>query len=99
MPGMNQKGPEGAGPLTGGGWGICRRTVDAGGFGQGQGRGQGAGQGRRGGRGRCLVSGDEGRAPTEVVDALQRQIDANQKTLDALMTKVSQLTTGNDKEK
>ncbi len=99
MPGMNRKGPEGAGPLTGGGRGICRRTVDTGGSGQGQGRGQGAGLGRRGGRGRCLVGGDEGLAPAAVPDSLQRQLEANQKTLDALMVKVGQLAAENDREK
>ena len=63
MPGMNEKGPLGNGPLTGGKRGVCKRTgiansdqpqdatTDA--FpGQGQGQGQGLGRGQGGG-GRC----------------------------------------------
>ncbi|MDP3481609.1 MAG: DUF5320 family protein [Desulfoprunum sp.] len=98
MAGMNQKGPEGAGPLIGGGQGVCRKTDETAGFGQGQGRGLGRGQ-RSGGRGRCLVSGNIGSAPNAENSALRQQIETNQKTLDALVTKVEQLAAGIDREK
>jgi hypothetical protein len=58
MPGMNRKGPQGGGPQTGGGRGICRRTGDgttqSQGTGQGRGLGTGQGRGRGMGRGRGL---------------------------------------------
>lgn len=98
MPGMNQKGPEGAGPLTGGGRGVCRKTDETGGFGQGQGRGLGRGQGS-GGRGRCLVSGNIDSASNAENSALRQQIETNQKTLDALVAKVEQLAAGIGREK
>ena len=61
MPGLNQKGPDGAGAMTGRQRGICRRAEnqtfggEGSGLGRGlgmrrglgQGRGQGLGQGRR----------------------------------------------------
>lgn len=102
MPGMNQKGPEGAGPLTGGGRGVCRKTDETGVFNQGQGRGLGRGQGQAGGgrgRGRCLVSGNIDSASNAENSALRQQIETNQKTLDALVAKVEQLAAGIDREK
>jgi len=98
MSGVNQKGPEGAGPFTGGGRGVCRKTEETAGFGQGQGRGLGGGQGR-GGRGRCLVSGNISSAPNAENSALRQQIETNRKTLDALVAKVEQLAAGIDREK
>lgn len=58
MPGRNGTGPQGKGPVTGGGRGSCRqkrKTVadQCGGSGQGRGR-SGAGQGRGKGMGRGL---------------------------------------------
>lgn len=45
MPGFDKKGPEGMGPMTGGGRGDCLRNA----AGQGRGgKGRGAGRGRRG---------------------------------------------------
>ena len=49
MPGFNKTGPQGQGPMTGGGRGPCGAGRGPGG-GQGRGRGQGMGRGR-GGRG------------------------------------------------
>lgn len=56
MPGFNQKGPDGAGPMTGRQRGMCRRenlqpsAGDAGGRGRGLGMGRGPGRGRGQGR-------------------------------------------------
>lgn len=55
MPGFNQRGPQGLGPMTGRGQGVCsnRNTAGAGygaGFGAGYG-GRGCGRGFGGGRG------------------------------------------------
>ena len=61
MPGMNQKGPKGAGPLTGGGQGVCRRTNDEPRQGQGQGREQGQGRGLGRGQGQGLCRKGSGR--------------------------------------
>lgn len=60
MPRMDNTGPSGAGPMTGGGRGMCvtdepgriRRFLGRGmGLGRGLGRGRGRGAGMRGGRG------------------------------------------------
>jgi hypothetical protein len=74
MPGLNQKGPAGAGPKTGRGQGMCKRTEDltlpGGGRGCGlggrraadgsrlQGKGQGRGQGQGGGMVQKATDGD-----------------------------------------
>jgi hypothetical protein len=58
MSGFNQRGPEGAGPMTGWQRGMCRRTEDqpnAGG--SGDRRGQGGGMGRRSGSGQGAGQG------------------------------------------
>ncbi|MDD9301264.1 MAG: DUF5320 domain-containing protein [Desulfobacter sp.] len=47
MPGLNQRGPQGQGPMTGRGQGVCQNQ----GAGQGFARGGFAGQGFQGGRG------------------------------------------------
>jgi hypothetical protein len=54
MPGLNRKGPDGMGPMTGGGRGLCnpvnRTFFDrCFSFMGGRGRGRGLGMGRRGG--------------------------------------------------
>ena len=51
MPGYDQTGPTGSGPMTGGRRGRCTNTVDTTQVGRGQGRGVGRGQGRGQGRG------------------------------------------------
>ena len=58
MPGFNKRGPEGMGPMTGGGRGLCnpanRSFLNRGGAfsaGAGRGRGFGGGRGRRAGFG------------------------------------------------
>lgn len=96
MPGMNGKGPEGTGPLTGGGRGVCRMPSDSPNSNLGRGQGQ-AGGGR--GRGRCLLSGNIDSAPNAENSALRQQIETIQKTLDALVAKVEQLAAGIGREK
>ena len=107
MPNMNSKGPDGAGPLTGGGRGICRRTGDSPtqgqGAGQGLGRcGQGRGRGQRQGNpgaGMGRVAATQGSIANtgparEVVDAKsvqQFRNEDNQKILEGLMAKVEKL--------
>lgn len=50
MPGLNQKGPDGAGAMTGRQGGMCRRTKNQS-FGSNRGDGTGDGAGRGGGKG------------------------------------------------
>ncbi|MCP4343876.1 MAG: DUF5320 domain-containing protein [Desulfobulbaceae bacterium] len=64
MPGFNQKGPDGAGAMTGRQAGMCRRTEDQSlgcnrgdGTGDGAGRGGGRGMGSRRGQGQGLSQG------------------------------------------
>ena len=45
MPGLNHKGPEGAGPMTGNRRGFCKRAGEAGMQAQGSNQEQGLGQG------------------------------------------------------
>jgi len=54
MPGFDRSGPMGAGPMTGGGRGVCNRTTTAGAGGQPYGRGRGFGRGFGRGLGRGL---------------------------------------------
>ena len=52
MPGFDKTGPQGKGPVTGGGRGTCRQNDQAGGGqGRGGGRGRKQGAGKGGGRG------------------------------------------------
>lgn len=54
MPGFDRTGPMGAGPMTGGGWGLCNpnpRGYGGRGFGRGRGRGRGYNAGFGRGRG------------------------------------------------
>ena len=70
MPGLNHKGPEGAGPMTGNRRGLCKRTGESGMQGQGPNQDQGSGQGvysRQPGCGRG--QGSCGRALSGAVDA------------------------------
>ena len=70
MPGLNHKGPEGAGPMTGNRRGLCQRTGESRMQGQGPNQDQGPGQGvysRQPGCGRG--QGGCGRTLSGAVDA------------------------------
>lgn len=122
MPGMNRKGGwnvpgatfderEGARPMTGGGRGICRRSLDAaaqwremsqrGGRGQGTCRGQGGGRGLGlNGLGGGMAPGAAGCVPegSGAGDGVSSgQGAASQRALEAIMTTVRQLEEKNRK--
>lgn len=112
MPNMNRKGPEGAGPLTGGGRGVCRRTGEStaqgqgAGLGRGQGRGRGQRQGNPGARMGRIASPQSPLTNTsparDAVDAnIVQQIrsEDNQKILESLMAKVQKLEKDVNREK
>lgn len=75
MPGFDGKGPEGKGPLTGGGRGDCRKNSGAGGRGRGRCGGQGLGRGQGGGRARGIRQG-QGAGQGRVMGRSQRDVDA-----------------------
>ncbi|MGB3209763.1 MAG: DUF5320 domain-containing protein [Desulforhopalus sp.] len=102
MPGFNQKGPDGAGAMTGRQRGLCRRTEDQpfGGDGSGRGRGlgmrRGLGQGQGLGQGRRLSGNDElpkdGKGESlEQLSTLKEQYQAAQKTLSLIEEKIAAL--------
>ncbi|NOR24804.1 MAG: hypothetical protein GQ542_10505 [Desulforhopalus sp.] len=102
MPGLNQKGPEGAGAMTGRQSGMCRRTENQSfgsdsGNGSGRGRGMGTrcgqGQGQGLGQGRRLDSGTEqpqraGVANSDELKNLKEQYQAAQKVLSTIEEKI-----------
>ncbi len=69
MPGLNRKGPEGAGPMTGNKRGLCTRTGGAGMQGQEPNQEQGPGQGVYLKPGCGRGQGTCGRALSRAVDA------------------------------
>lgn len=77
MPGFDRTGPQGMGPMTGGGRGWCRRPGGGGGYGMGYGRGRG---GRGFGRGARFGWGAGYAAPAPSPVVAQPQAD----TLDTL---------------
>jgi hypothetical protein len=107
MPGFNQKGPDGAGAMTGWQRGMCRRTENQsfGGDGSGRGRGLGArrglgqGQGQSLGQGRRFDSGAEppqspGIDVTEELRNMKEQYLTAQKMLSTLEQKIAALESG-----
>ena len=114
MPGMNDKGPAGTGPRSGGGKGVCQRNgataAQGQESGQGQGRGQRQGQGRGPGQGRglCRMVGTPV-VPTSPASKIGKKGDAdpvlkdneskNQDVLDGLMAEIKQLEAGYKRDK
>jgi hypothetical protein len=107
MPGFNQKGPEGAGAMTGRQRGMCRRTENQSFAGDGSGRGRGLGmrrglgqgQGQSFGLGRRFDSGVEplqssGIDVSEELRNLKEQYLTAQKMLITLEQKIAALETG-----
>lgn len=107
MPGFNQRGPEGLGPMTGRQRGMCRRTEDqssafdrgaghgfGGGRGMGMRRGSGLGQGQRIGRRFDSGVNPPVASPANVSDELKNlreEYQAAQKTLSSLEAKIAAL--------
>ncbi len=100
MPGFDRTGPEGAGPMTGGGWGWCGRRTGRmwpeGGSGLGLGRGFrrgfGGGFGRRGAGRRYwfdypVAAGPERISVDEELSALKRHLEAINARVEALTRK------------
>lgn len=84
MPGRNQTGPLGQGPMTGRGLGICGSRRNASytngprlglGRGYGRGAGRGLGRGMGGGYGYRMGGYDEPLSPKEEKEILKRRID------------------------
>jgi hypothetical protein len=107
MPGLNQRGPEGMGPMTGRQRGMCRRTEDqsfafdrgaglgfGGGRGMGMRRGSGLGQGLRMGRRFDSGVNPPVTGPANVSDELKNlreEYQAAQQTLSSLEAKIAAL--------
>ncbi|GAB6193012.1 DUF5320 domain-containing protein [Desulfocastanea catecholica] len=107
MPGFNQRGPEGLGPMTGRQQGMCRRTDDQSlafgrGYGQGLGGGRGMGMRRGLGLGQGLRMGrrfdDRMNLPvtppanlSDELKNLREEYQAAQNTLSSLEGKIAAL--------
>lgn len=105
MPGFNQKGPDGAGAMTGRQRGMCRRTEnqsfgrDGSGRGRGMGMRRGSGQGRGLGQGRRFDSGAESTQTPEIdvseeLRVLKEQYLIGQKMISTLEQKIAALESG-----
>lgn len=107
MPGFDGTGPQGQGPLTGGGFGYCRPGVGQPGaqdrvYGVGRGgmpRGGGRGRAFGGGRGRRFAGWGRAVAPVpapltneEEVAQLQQQSQAMQQQLADIQARINELT-------
>jgi len=100
MPGLDQTGPMGGGPLTGGGWGRCSPTgagadqpADVG---SGRGRGFGGGIGRR--RGCCRAwllaspfGADRAIEPAAEIEKLRAEAETLTSMLDRLSKRIEAL--------
>ncbi len=101
MPGLNQKGPDGVGAMTGRQRGMCRRTEnqslegDLSGQGRGLGMRHGMGQGRGLGLGRRFATAETNQNPgvnaTEELKNLKEQYLMAQKMLNTLEQKITAL--------
>lgn len=76
MPGFDQSGPQGQGPMTGRGLGPCAMPVGRQGRGMGLGRGNGRGYGRFAGRS-YLTKGEE----VEDLEGEAKDLEADLKAL------------------
>ncbi len=95
MPGFNQSGPEGQGPVTGKGRGMCQRTdysafsgVDVG---RGRGRGMGTGQGmaQGAGMGRMPVSATKSAGSVNELESLKVQYESARTMMKELQEKIA----------
>lgn len=93
MPGFNQSGPEGQGPVTGKGRGMCQRTDYSAfsGIGRGRGRGMGMGQGmaQGAGMGRVPVSDAKSSGSVNELESLKVQYESAQRMMEELQEKIA----------
>jgi len=93
MPRFNQRGPEGQGPVSGKGRGMCQRT-DYSAFtniGGGRGRGMGSGGGMGSGMGRTQTSAVQTAGSKSDLDALKAQYESALKMIEELQKKITGL--------
>ena len=97
MPGFDRTGPMGAGPMTGGGRGVCRTTgtgfSGGRGYGYGSGSGFGRGMGLRCGFGRNPVWNQPAYAgnPADELNVLRAEVGSAKNILDAINRRISEL--------
>jgi len=101
MPGFNQQGPNGEGPLTGRGLGVCasRRSMDrrnvppyAGlGLGRRYGGRPGMGMGRGPGRNRAAFFQPQADTGSTDIDALKTLLESTQRTMETLSNRLDAL--------
>lgn len=84
MPGFDRTGPQGQGPMTGGGRGRCATTAQGAGFGRGYGQGKGRGF-RRG------FAGDFDTTRVTELGELKAQVSSMGEMIASLSRKVSDL--------
>lgn len=95
MPGFNQSGPEGQGPVTGKGRGMCQRTdysaFSGVGVGRGRGRGMGTGQGMAQGEGmgRMPVSATKSAGSVNELESLKVQYESARTMMKELQEKIA----------
>ena len=106
MPGFDRSGPMGAGPMTGGGRGLCGRpagdpAVYGRGFGHGRGMAYRRGGGRGWGPGAGPAFGGYGTMPaggfgypvskSDEIEMLRSNADAMQRSLEAVQGRIAEL--------
>lgn len=104
MPGFDRRGPNGAGPMSGGGRGLCNNATQGfrpfGGFGRGAGLGRRirGNRGFRGGFGWGAPDGYSGYPEDAAGDLeiLKAQADSIRETLDAISKKISEMETSSE---
>jgi len=95
MPACNQSGPEGQGPVTGKGRGMCQRTdysaFSGVGVGRGRGRGMGTGQGmaQGAGMGRMPVSDAKSAGSVNELESLKVQYESARTMMEELQEKIA----------
>lgn len=95
MPGFNQSGPEGQGPVTGKGRGMCQRTdysaFSGVGIGRGRGRGMGMGQGmaQGAGMGRMEPSAAKSAGSVNELESLKVQYESARTMIEKLQEKIA----------
>ncbi|QTA80045.1 DUF5320 [Desulfonema limicola] len=103
MPGYDQSGPMGSGPMTGGRRGVCFQGKPAPGAGLNMGFGRGMGCGRRLGNGRGIFYGSRGMGmgrgfarmyapvPENEINLLKAEADAMKNALDLTNRRIAEL--------
>ena len=93
MPGFNQSGPEGQGPVTGKGRGMCQRTDYSAfsGVGRGRGRGMGMGQGmaQGAGMGRMEPPAAKSSGSVNELESLKVQYESARTMMEELQEKIT----------